>query len=129
MKAEYVQLVLLEQSLLARDGIQRPFSDRVGDVAEKTGGSVLFDIRVDGDTRIQRMAAIGYGANDTVILIMDKNAQLSSAPVGEDNNDLVAELTTWSSLPMTERVSVSYGGTAKVLLVEVLKSGRLNRST
>src|SRR5205823_5153625 len=66
MKAEYVELVLFEQSL-AR--MNRTFSDRVGDVAEKTGGSVLFDIRIDGDARIQRMAAIGYSANGTVAIM------------------------------------------------------------
>lgn len=31
----------------------------MADAAEKTAGSVLFDVRVDGDTWVQRMAAIG----------------------------------------------------------------------
>lgn len=78
MMAEYVELVLFEQSLA---GMNCPFFDRVGDVAEKTDGSLLLDIRIEGDIRIQRMAAIGYRANGTVAIMMDKNGQLSSAPV------------------------------------------------
>ncbi|MER8456280.1 hypothetical protein [Mesorhizobium sp. M0965] len=130
MKAEYVELVLLEQSLANTDGMNRPFSDRVDDIAEKTGGSVLFDVRVDGDTRIQRMAAIGYGSNDTVVaIVMDKNGQLRSAPVDADNDFLVAELTVWSSLPMAEQASASYCGAAASLLAKLRKSGRFDRST
>lgn len=117
MQAEYVELVLLEQALAS---MNRPFSDRVADVAEKTGGSVLFDIRVDDDTRIQRMAAIGYGANGTIAIMMDKKGQLSSAPVNEGDDVLVAELTAWCSLPMAEQVCVSYRDAAARLLANLL---------
>ncbi|MER9298587.1 hypothetical protein NKI38_19115 [Mesorhizobium sp. M0621] len=119
MMAEYVELALLEQSLANTGGIQRPFFDRVGDVAEKTAGSVLFDIRVDDDSYIQRMAAIGYGANGTVAIMMDKNGQLSSAPVNEDNDLLVAELAAWYASPLGEQVSVDYRGTAVILIAKL----------
>ncbi|KRB34243.1 hypothetical protein ASD99_01005 [Mesorhizobium sp. Root695] len=129
MKAEYVELVLLEQSLANTDGMNRPFSDRVVDVAEETGGSVLFDVRVDGDTRINRMAAIGYGANGTVIIVMGKKGQLDSAPIDGDTNHLVAELTAWCSLPMAEQVCVNFSSTVVILLAELRKSSRFDRST
>lgn len=130
MKAEYVELVLLEQSLTNKDGMNRPFADRVDDVAKKTGGSVLFDVRVDGDTRVRRMAAIGYGANETVVAIMmDKVGQLRSAPVDPDNDFLVAELAAWSSLPMGEQASANYRGAAASLLAKLRESGRFDRST
>ena len=117
MKAEYVELVLFEQSLAS---MNLPFSDRVADVSEKTDGSVLFDIRIEGDTRIQRMAAIGYGANGTVAILMDRKGQLSSAPVNGDDDLLVAELTAWCSLPMAEQVCVSYGSAAARLLANLV---------
>jgi hypothetical protein len=117
MKAEYVELVLFEQSFA---NINRPFADRVADVAEKTGGSVLFDIRVEDDTRIQRMAAIGYGANGTVAIMMNKQGQLSTTPVNGNDDILVAELTAWCSLPMAKQVCVSYHGAAARLLANLL---------
>ncbi|MER9331176.1 hypothetical protein [Mesorhizobium sp. M0488] len=129
MKAEYVELVLLEQSLANKDDMNRPFSDRVGDVAEKTGGSVLFDVRVDGDTLITRMAAIGYGANGTVVITMAKNGQLASAPMKGNSDHLVAELTAWYSLPMAEQIGVSFSSTAAILLAVCRESGRFGRSS
>jgi hypothetical protein len=125
MKAEYVELVLLEQSLADTGGMNRPFSDRVSDVAEKTDGVVLFDIRVDGDARVSRMAAVGYGVSGTVAITMDKYGQLSSAPINGENDALVAELTAWSLLPMAEQVSVDYRGAAAMLLAG-LRKGRLD---
>jgi len=119
MMAEYVELALLEQSLANTGGIQRPFFDRVGDVAEKTAGSVLFNIRVDDDTYIQRIATIGYGANGTVAIMMDKNGQLSSAPVNGDNDFLVAELAAWYASPLGEQARVDYRGTAVTLIAKL----------
>ena len=116
MKAEYVELVLFEQSFAS---VNRPFSDRVSDVAEQTGGFVLFDVRVDGDTCIQRMAAIGYSANGTVAIMMDEIGQVSSTPINEDDDALVAEIAAWFSLPMAEQVCVSYDGAAARLLAKL----------
>ncbi|MER8570281.1 hypothetical protein NKH85_33080 [Mesorhizobium sp. M0924] len=124
MKAEYVELVLLEQSLANAGGMTRPFFDRVSDVAEKTDGSILFDVRVDGDMRIQRLAAIGYGANGTVAIIMDKQGQLSSAPIDGDE-DKIVELTVWCSLPMAEQARVSYTGAIALLLAKLRQAGFL----
>ena len=124
MKAEYVELVLLEQSLANADRMNRPFFDRVSDVAEKTDGSILFDVRVDGDTRIQRMAAIGYGANGTVAIIMDKHGQLSSVPIDGDD-DIIVELSRWCSLPMAEQARVSYRGAVALLLAKFRRAGFL----
>lgn len=124
MKAEYVELVLLEQSLANADGVNRPFFDRVSDVAEKTAGSILFDVRVDDDTRFQRVAAIGYGANGTVAIIMDKLGQLSSAPL-DGNDDSIVELTAWCSLPMAEQARVSYTSAVASLLAKLRPTGSL----
>lgn len=129
MRAEYVELILLEQSLGNTEGMNRPFSDRVGDAAEKTGGTVLFDIRVDDDPRFSRMAAIGFRADGTVIIMMDKNGQLTSAPARGNDDHHIAELTAWCSLPMAQQVSVSYSNAAVILLAELRGSGRLERST
>ncbi|MER9655756.1 hypothetical protein NKJ26_19915 [Mesorhizobium sp. M0152] len=96
---------------------------------KKTGGSVLFDVRVDGDPLISRMAAIGYGAYGTVVITMAKNGQLASAPINGDSDHLVAELTAWCSLPMAEQICVSFSSTASILLAECRKSGRFDRSS
>lgn len=125
MNAQYVELVLFEQSLSHVGGMSRPFADRVEDAAEKTAGSVLFDVRVDGDQRFQRIAAIGYGADGTVAIIMDRDGHLISAPI-EGGDGLIAEITAWCSLSMAEQSSVSYSGAAAGLLAKLRKAGTLD---
>jgi len=128
MKAEYVELVLLEQSLSYADGLNQSFSNRVSDVSEKTGGSVLFDVRVDSDVSIQRMAAIGYGTDGTVVIVMRKDGHLLSAPVNE-NDFLIGEMSAWNSLSMADQVRVSYSATVATLLERLRQVGLLGGPT
>ncbi|PBB89703.1 hypothetical protein CK215_25750 [Mesorhizobium sp. WSM3864] len=68
MVAEHVKLALFGPSLGYREGVHQPFGDRVAGAANKTGGSVLFDIRVDGDTWREAVAhaRFGYQAHEMV---------------------------------------------------------------
>ena len=109
MGAQYVDLVLLEQSRADTGGLNRPFSDRVADIAQKTAGSVLFDVRVYDNPGIQRIAAIGYGADGVVVaIVMGTDGALASVPVDGGSGALIAELSAWYALPMTEQISVSH---------------------
>nr|WP_244750057.1 hypothetical protein [Mesorhizobium sp. L-2-11] len=120
MVAEHVELALFEQSL---EGLHRPFCDRVADAAEKTAGSVLFDVRVDDDVCVQRMAAIGYGVTGTAIIVMEKNGQLRCASVSQDTALLVAELAAWDASPLSEKARVDHRGTAIMLLARLRSIG------
>ncbi|WP_245261332.1 hypothetical protein [Mesorhizobium sp. L103C131B0] len=116
---------MFEQSLSTVDGITRPFWDRVQDAAEKTAGSVLFDVRVDGDQQFQRIAAIGYGAGVTVAIVMGRDGHLVSATL-DGCDDLITEIAAWCSLSMVEQSSISYSGAAARLLAKLRKSGTLD---
>ena len=124
MGAQYVDLVLLEQSLADTGGMNPPFSERVDDVAQKTAGSVLFDVRVDGNPGIQRIAAIGYGADGVVAIVMGRYGELASVPVDGGSEVLIAELSAWCALPMAKQSSVSHLEAATKLLAWIAKAGR-----
>lgn len=125
MNAQYVELVLFEQSLSNLGCMNRPFSERVEDAAEKTAGSVLFDVRVDGDRRFQRIAAIGYGADGTVAIAMGNDGHLVSAPI-DGGEALVTEIAAWCSLSMAEQSSISYNDAPTRLLGYLRKAGILD---
>ncbi|RNJ42492.1 hypothetical protein B5V01_03680 [Mesorhizobium erdmanii] len=127
MVAEHVELALFEQSLGNIEGLNRPFCDRVADAAEKTAGSVLFDVRVDGDTWVQRMAAIGYGETGTAIIVMEKNGHLRCASISGDTALLVAELAAWNASPLSEQARLDPCGTASILLAKLRRSGHFGR--
>ncbi|BCG96930.1 hypothetical protein MesoLj131a_57940 [Mesorhizobium sp. 131-2-1] len=65
MVAGHVELALFEQTFANPDGMHQPF---------------LFDVRVDGDVEVQRMAAIRYSATGTAIIVMEKCGELRCAP-------------------------------------------------
>ncbi|AEH87392.1 hypothetical protein FJ978_10680 [Mesorhizobium sp. B1-1-7] len=125
MVAGHVEMVLFEQSMANADGIQQPFSDRVIDAAEKTAGAVLFDVRVDGDANIYRMAAIGYGDADTAIVVLEKSGQLRCASVNGAASPFVAALAAWEASPLSEHVRADYHGTALILLAKLRAAGHL----
>lgn len=125
MVAGHVEIVLFEQSIANPDGIQRPFSDRVADAALKTAGSLLFDVRIDGDAKVQRMAAIGYGDEHAAVVVLEKGGQLKCASVNGDATVLVADLAAWEASPLREHVHAEYRGTALILLAKLRSSGHL----
>ncbi|WP_027038485.1 hypothetical protein [Mesorhizobium ciceri] len=127
MVAEHVELALFEQSLGNIEGLNRPFYDRVADAAEKTAGSLLFDVRVDGDPCVQRMAAIGYGVTGTAIIVMEKNGHLRAESINGDTALLVAELAAWNASPLSEQATVDHCGTASKLLAKLRSSGHFGR--
>jgi hypothetical protein len=128
MVAGHVELALFEQTLANPDGMNQPFRDRVADAAEKTDGDVLFDVRIDGDVDVQRMAAIGDGTTGTAIIVMGKDGQLRCALVDGDNTAaLVAELTAWYASPLSEQAHVDYHGTAITLLARLRSAGHFVR--
>lgn len=128
MGAQYVDLVLLEQSLADTGGLNRPFSDRVGDIAQKTAGSVLFDVRVYDNPGIQRIAAIGYGADGVVAVVMARDGGLASVPVDGGSYVLIAQISAWCALPMAEQIGANYHEAATKLLAQIAKAGKKHKS-
>ncbi|ESX51852.1 hypothetical protein X760_31355 [Mesorhizobium sp. LSHC422A00] len=118
-------MVLFEQSLADGDAMHRPFGERIADAADKTSGYVLFDVRIDGDAQIRRMAAIGYGEADAAIVVLEKSGQLKCASVNGGATHLVADLAAWEASPLSEHVKNPYHGTALILLSKLRGSGHL----
>lgn len=129
MVAGHVELALFEQTFASPNGMNQPFRDRVADAAEKTDGAVLFDVRVDGEVDVQRMAAIGYGTTGLAIIVMDKNGQLrcASVSVNGDMRFLADELAGWYASPLSEQAHVEYHGTAVTLLAKLRSAGHFVR--
>lgn len=125
MVSGHVELALFEQTFASPNGMNQPFRDRVSDAAEKTDGSVLFDVRVDGEVDVQRMAAIGYGTTGTAIIVMGKDGQLRCASVDGETRFLVEELAAWYASPLSEQAHVAYHGTAVILLEKLRSAGHL----
>ncbi|RWE41909.1 MAG: hypothetical protein EOS78_06060 [Mesorhizobium sp.] len=94
-----------------------PFSDKVNLVAERTQGVILFELRVDGDRHLQRIAALAYPTGGLGLMALDKPGH---AVIFHFFDDLTQPLVRWNLLTMAEQASADCLG-ATLLLVEALR--------
>lgn len=126
MVAEHVELALLEDSFLPIAGLQPPFSDRMTNIAERTGGLLLFDIRIFNDVEVERMAAIVYGTIGTAIAVLMKRGGIKCVTVNDRRvSGYVEALAAWSRMPMSEQAAADYAGTATRMLAILREAGHL----
>lgn len=74
MAAE-LDTILFDMAVKTAGTLSSGFSEKVIDVAHRTAGHIVFDVRVDGDYRFQRLAGIRYPAGEVGILALTKNGQ------------------------------------------------------
>jgi hypothetical protein len=129
MVAEHIELALLEDSFLPLAGLQPPFSDRMASIAERTGGALLFDVRIFGDADVERIAAIGYGTIGTAIAILTKCSAIQCVTVNDrDMSETIDALVAWSQMPMPEQIVADYAETAARLLTALRGASRPDRA-
>jgi hypothetical protein len=128
MVAEHVELALLEDSFLPVAGLQPPFSDRMAGIAERTGGALLFDVRVFEDGGVERMAAIAYGTIGTAIAVLLKCGLIRCVAIDDHGvRECVDALTAWNRMPLSRQIATDYAGTAARLLARLREAGHLAR--
>ncbi len=124
MVAEYVELALLEDTFVPVVGLQPPFSDRISSVAARTGGTLLFDVRVFGDVSIERIAAIAYGDPGSVIATAMKCGEIKCTAVNDAAvSECICALTAWAEMPMSQRATTDYMAPAMLLLATLRDVG------
>lgn len=125
MVAAHVELALLEDSFGNGD-LPPPFSDRIVSVAARSGGLLLFDIRVDGDRSVQRMAAIDYrelGA--ALVLLSNRGGKMRCATVTGNVAAFVDELAEVASRPLAEQAYFDFRGRTSAILSFLRKTMEL----
>lgn len=129
MVAEHIELALLEDSFLPLAGLQPPFSDRMANIAERTGGTLLFDVRIFGDTEVERIAAVGYGTIGTAVAVLTKSGAIECVTVNDRSmSETIDALAAWSRMPIPEQIVADYTATAARLLAALRRAGRLDRA-
>ena len=117
MVAERVELALLEDTFVPASGLQPPFSNRISSIAERTGGTLLFDVRVFNDAEVERIAAIGYAEIGTTIVILAKSGDMRcTAVIDSMMSDHIRALTAWAELPLPKQAATDHMHIVTLLL-------------
>jgi hypothetical protein len=126
MAAEHLELALLEDTFVPAVGLRPPFSDRILSAAARTGGTLLFDVRIFCDVSIERIAAIAYGEIGSVIAAAMKCGQIKCTSVNDAVlSECIGALAAWAEMPMSQQATMDYMEIAERLLA-TLRSTRLD---
>lgn len=129
MVAEHIELALLEDSFLPVAGLQLPFCDRMASIAERTGGMILFDVRIFGDRDVERMAAVAYGTIGTAVAMLTKGGAIGCAAVNDRTvSQCIDALAAWNRMPMADQIMADYSDVAARLLATLRGAGQLDRA-
>lgn len=78
MAADELDALVFGMAVDSVRALSVPFAEKVAEVANRSLGVVLFNLRIDGDMELQRVAAIRYPSNQTGVLVLDKQGMLTS---------------------------------------------------
>lgn len=127
MAAE-LDTVLFDMAVRTASTLPSGFSEKVVDVAHRTAGHIVFDVRVEGDYRFQRLAGIRYPAGEVGILALTKNGQaMETCRVNGTLTSFIEPLETWSCLPLQTQASVDILGHASLLVAALRNAGNFPR--
>lgn len=94
------------------------FSDKLQEIAKRTNGRVMFNVRVDRDRHVQRLAAIGYdGVRGVGIVgLANDGSKISAVFTEEDLSRFTQPLVDFQQLPMREQAQIDVRSNAFLLL-------------
>jgi|GEM_PF-1835490 len=128
MEAEELDALVFGMAVDSVRALPVPFTDKVAEVARRSHGAVLFNLRVDGDMELQRVAAIRYPSDQTGVLVLDKQGLLSShCIVNGTFSSFIAPLEDWNTLPLATQARTSIAGPASLLIGALRNAGYLPR--
>ncbi|MEO4001906.1 hypothetical protein [Mesorhizobium sp. CAU 1732] len=127
MNAHELEPLLVELVLRGTDAATTSLASILDALATKTGGVIEFDIRVDHDTQIQRLASVMFAERQRVILALSTDGQqIVQAQVADAvDSDFFRPLALWFALPMREKPHVNVDAAAALLLGALRSNGQL----
>jgi hypothetical protein len=123
-----LETVLIEMIVQAADFPAASFDSVAGVCADKSGGRILFNVRVESHANIQRVAAIASksGGGVTLLLLQSDHAgasiKIHEVPV--EGYPLVVSIARWANQPLHTQATTSVSIEVSLLLDAVLAAAR-----
>jgi hypothetical protein len=125
-----LETVLIEMIVEAADFPAASFDSVAGACADRSGGRTLFNVRVDSQANIKRVAAIASksGGGVTLLLLLSDHAGTSITihEVPVESYPLVVSIARWANQPLHSQATTSVNIEVTLLLEAVLAGARPN---
>ncbi|MER9126403.1 hypothetical protein NKH81_25545 [Mesorhizobium sp. M0959] len=128
MAADELDAIVFGMAVESVRALPLGFTEKVAEIAIRSHGVLLFDLRIDGDLEMQRIAAVQYPSNQTGILALDKQGSaISHCMINGTFSSFIAPLEDWNTLPLPMQARTSIAGPASLFIGALRNAGYILR--
>ncbi|WP_315928400.1 hypothetical protein [Mesorhizobium sp. SP-1A] len=129
MVTDELDALVFKMALESVRALPLSFAEKAAEIAARSRGVLLFDVRIDGDAEVQRIAAIRYTSDQMGILALDKqDSSTRQCMINDAFSSLIAPLETWAGLPLSTQATIDITGHVSLFVGALRNSGYLFRS-
>jgi len=128
MAADELDAIVFRMAVESVLALPLGFTEKVAEIATRSHGLLLFDLRIDGDMELQRIAAIRYPSNQTGVLTLDKWGSMTNhCLVNGTFSSFIAPLKDWNTLPLAKQARTSIAGQTGLFIGALRDAGYIPR--
>nr|WP_258119879.1 hypothetical protein [Mesorhizobium onobrychidis] len=102
------------------------FNQKAAEIAARSHGILVFDVRVDGDSEVQRVAAIRYRGDQTGVVALDRQGLvIRHCMVNGTFSHFIAPLENWTSMPLSMQAKIDVTVDAGLFLSALRNAGHM----
>ncbi|MEV8645026.1 hypothetical protein AB0V79_28070 [Mesorhizobium ciceri] len=126
MASDELDWAIFQMAVESVRSLSLSFNERAVEIAARSQGTLVFDVRVYGDAQVQRVAAIRYRAERTGVVALDRQGLVTHyCMVNSTFADLMAPLENWTSLPLAMQAKIDVTVHAGLFLGALRNAGHM----
>lgn len=126
MAADELDSLVFQMAVESVRSLSLCFTEKAAAIAARSRGILLFDVRVDSDAAVQRIAAIRYPRDRTGVLTLDKQGiVIRHCVVGGIFLSFIAPLENWTSMPLSMQAKIDVDYHATLFLGALREAGHM----
>lgn len=124
MAVDELDSVIFQMAVESVRSLPLSFIEKAAAIAARSRGVLLFDVRVDGDAEVQRIAAIRYPGDQTGVLALDRQGRVTRhCIVNSAFSRFIVPLENWASMPLSMQAKIDVDGPAGLFLGALRNAG------
>ncbi|RWQ62413.1 hypothetical protein [Mesorhizobium sp.] len=128
MAADELDAIVFRMAVESVRALPVGFTEKVTEIAARSHGVQLFDLRIDGDVELQRIAAIRYPSDQTGVLALDKQSSvILDCMVNGTFSSFIGPLEDWNTLPLPMQARTSIACQASLFIGALRNAGYIRR--
>ncbi|CAH2396972.1 hypothetical protein [Mesorhizobium ventifaucium] len=126
MALDELDLAIFQMAVESVRSLSLSFNQKAAEIATRSHGVLVFDVRVDGDSEVQRIAAIRYGADQTGVVALDRQGLVTrSCMVNGTFSHFISPLENWASMPLSMQAKIDVTVHAGLFLGALRNAGHM----